>query len=78
VPEQPSPEKHAFLLRLPPALFARVRTLAEREMRSVNAQIEFLLAEAVRRRAGGPPPGRRPEAGTGGAPGSGAPGEPVG
>jgi hypothetical protein len=51
----PSPEKHAFLLRLPPALFERLRALAAREMRSVNAQIEFLLAEALRKRPPGPP-----------------------
>jgi hypothetical protein len=63
------PEKHAFLLRLSPALYERVRALAAREMRSVNAQIEFLLAEAVRRRAGGKPPAgddEEPRARTGG------------
>lgn len=54
-------EKKPFLLRLPPALYEQVRALAEREMRSVNAQIEFLLAEAVRKRTGRDPlapPGR--------------------
>jgi hypothetical protein len=52
-----------FLLRIPPALFEQVRAMAEREMRSVNSQIEYLLAEAVRRRTGkdprAPPDGKR-------------------
>ena len=50
-----STPKKPFLLRLPPALFEHLRALAEREMRSVNAQIEYLLAEAVRRRTGRDP-----------------------
>jgi hypothetical protein len=66
VPENPAPdrslpEKKPFLLRLTPALYERVRALAAREMRSVNAQIEFLLAEAVRRRTAPGPPARSSE-----------------
>jgi hypothetical protein len=47
--------KKPFLLRLPPALYEQVRAIAERDMRSVNAEIEYLLAEAVRRRTGKDP-----------------------
>lgn len=41
-----SPRK-AFALRLDPALYAAVERLASAELRSVNAQIEFLLREAL-------------------------------
>ena len=46
-------EKKGFLLRLPPPLLEELRRWAEQEMRSVNGQIEWLLREALRRRAGG-------------------------
>jgi len=46
----PSPGKKAFPLRLDPALHAAIERLAAQELRSVNAEIEFLLREAVRRR----------------------------
>jgi hypothetical protein len=49
-PDPNAAERKAFLLRLPPALYEAVKALAASEMRSVNAQIEFLLAEAVKRR----------------------------
>jgi hypothetical protein len=39
-----------FLLRIDPEVWADVEKWAADELRSVNAQIEFLLAEAVRRR----------------------------
>jgi hypothetical protein len=58
-------EKKGFLLRLPPPLLEELRRWAEQEMRSVNGQIEWLLREALRRRAGGdrdadaPAPGDR-------------------
>lgn len=48
-PDKP-PGKKAFPLRLDPALYAAVERLAAGELRSVNAQIEFLLREAVRAR----------------------------
>jgi hypothetical protein len=49
-------EKKAFLLRLDPNVWAALDRLAEAELRSVNAQIEFLLRDALARR--GIKPGR--------------------
>ena len=46
----PSPSKKSFALRLDPALHAAVERLAGQELRSVNAEIEFLLREALKRR----------------------------
>jgi len=43
-------EKKAFALRIDPALYAAVARLASSELRSVNAEIEFLLREALKRR----------------------------
>ena len=43
-------EKKAFALRLDPGLHAAVSRLANAELRSVNAQIEFLLREALKQR----------------------------
>jgi hypothetical protein len=43
-------ERKAFLLRLDPAVWAEIERLAQRELRSVNAQIEFLLRDALARR----------------------------
>jgi hypothetical protein len=43
-------EKKAFLLRIDPSLWAALERLAQGELRSVNAQIEFLLREALGRR----------------------------
>jgi len=40
-------QKKAFLLRLDPALWAGLEQLAKAELRSINAQIEFLLREAL-------------------------------
>jgi hypothetical protein len=47
-----SPGKKSFLLRIDPALWAQIERLAAAELRSVNAQIEYLLREAVRSRIG--------------------------
>jgi hypothetical protein len=44
------PEKKAFALRLDPALFNAVARLASADLRSVNAEIEFLLREALKAR----------------------------
>lgn len=41
-------EKKRFLLRLDPAVHAGVEKWAADDLRSVNAQIEFLLTEALR------------------------------
>jgi hypothetical protein len=45
-----SPDKKSFLLRIDPALWQELERLAAAELRSVNAQIEFLLREALERR----------------------------
>ncbi len=45
----PSPKK-AFPLRISPRLFEQLRVWADEELRSINGQIEYLLADAVRRR----------------------------
>jgi hypothetical protein len=44
------PAKKAFPLRLDPALHDRIERLAAAELRSVNAQLECLLREALQRR----------------------------
>lgn len=44
------PDRKAFALRLDPALHAAIERLASQELRSVNAEIEFLLREALKRR----------------------------
>ncbi len=44
--------RRAFLLRLSPDLLAELRAWANQDLRSLNAHIEFLLREAVRRRRG--------------------------
>ncbi len=41
--------RKSFLLRLPPVLLEELNLWAADELRSVNAQIEYLLREAVRR-----------------------------
>ena len=63
-------DKKGFLLRLPPPLFDELRRWAEQDMRSINGQIEWLLREAVARRAGRNPldgrPAGQPAGGSGG------------
>ena len=49
-----SGERRAFLLRLPPDLLDAWKRIAATELRSLNAQIELVLRDALRRRAGGP------------------------
>jgi len=48
-----SPDKKSFLLRIDPALWAEIERLAAAELRSVNAQVEYLLRDAVTTRAHG-------------------------
>jgi hypothetical protein len=43
-------ERKSFALRLDPALHDAIARLANAELRSVNAEIEFLLREALRAR----------------------------
>ena len=45
-----SPGKKAFPLRIDPALWEELQRLAARDLRSVNAQIEYLLRESLARR----------------------------
>ena len=45
-------EKKAFLLRIYPKLWAEIERLAQAELRSANAQVEFLLRDALGRRGG--------------------------
>jgi hypothetical protein len=47
-----SPDKKSFLLRIDSALWADIERLAAAELRSVNAQVEYLLREALRSRTG--------------------------
>ena len=42
--------KKSFLLRVDPELWAAVERLAQAELRSANAQVEFLLRDALARR----------------------------
>ncbi len=42
--------KKSFLLRVDPALWTEVERLAQAELRSVNAQVEFLLRDGLARR----------------------------
>ena len=45
-----SPDKKSFLLRIDPALWAEIERLAAQELRSANAQVEYLLREGLARR----------------------------
>jgi len=51
-------DKKRFLLRLDPELYGRLEKWAADELRSVNAQIEFLLRDSLKRagRLGGQGP----------------------
>jgi hypothetical protein len=44
--------RKSFLLRLPPDLYDELERWAADDLRSVNAQIEYLLREQVRKRKG--------------------------
>lgn len=45
-----SPGKKSFLLRVDPALWDEIERMAAQELRSANAQVEYLLREALERR----------------------------
>ena len=47
-------ERKSFLLRINPGLWKEIEAWAQEDMRSVNAQIEFLLKQAVGKRKGAP------------------------
>jgi len=65
-----SPGKKAYPLRIDPTLWAAIEQLAAQELRSANAQVEFLLREGLARRgrlgpndvANAPPPKLGPAA----------------
>jgi hypothetical protein len=48
--------KKSFLLRVDPALWADVERLAQSDLRSVNAEVEYLLRDALVRRGVRPRP----------------------
>ena len=51
--DPPDPkERKAFLLRLPPELYEELRAWAATDLRSLNAHLEYLLREAVKKRRG--------------------------
>lgn len=56
-------ERKPFLLRVDPAVLEAVQKWAADDLRSLNAQIEFLLRDALHR-AGRIPAARAPEART--------------
>ncbi|HET7835660.1 hypothetical protein QTI17_27175 [Variovorax sp. J31P179] len=45
-----SPGKKSFPLRIDPVLWAEIERLAAQELRSANAQVEFMLREGLERR----------------------------
>jgi hypothetical protein len=47
-------QRKAFLLRVPPDLWKELEKWAADDLRSVNAQIEFLLRQAITRRKNSP------------------------
>ena len=52
--------RKAFLLRLDPRVWVELERLAQADLRSVNAEVEYLLREALARR--GVTPGACPPA----------------
>ena len=46
------PERKPYLLRIPADLLDELARWAKDDLRSLNAQIEYVLREAVRRRRG--------------------------
>jgi hypothetical protein len=66
-----SPGKKAYPLRIDPALWTELQRLAAQDLRSVNAEIEFLLREALARRGIRLQPPSRGDDGEGGGEGEG-------
>jgi hypothetical protein len=54
-------KRRAVLIRIPEDLWEHLNRWARDELRSANAQVEYILREAVRRRVGRP---KREPAGT--------------
>jgi hypothetical protein len=61
-------ESKRFLLRLDPRLFEALRRWADDDLRSINAQIEYLLTDQARRAGRMPHQRRKPAAGTDASP----------
>ncbi len=59
-------ERKPFLLRLDPATYEALQRWADAELRSLNAQIEFLLRKALRDSGRLPSPEDDAKAGPGG------------
>ena len=53
------PDNKKFLLRLDPSLFDTLRRWANDDLRSINAQIEYLLTDQARRAGRLPKPSNR-------------------
>ena len=60
-----SPGKRAFLIRVQPEVLEAIEQVAAAELRSANAQIEFMLREALARRGVKPKPRPRSDGETG-------------
>jgi hypothetical protein len=57
-----SPSKKSYPLRIDPVLWTELERVAAAELRSVNAQIEYLLREALAKRHAKPSRDRPPDA----------------
>jgi hypothetical protein len=51
------PDRKSFLLRIDPSVLDAVQRWANDDLRSLNAEIEFLLRDALRRAGRVPQPG---------------------
>ena len=51
-PRRKKQARKAFLLRLPPELMTELRGWADNDFRSLNAHIEYLLRQSLKRRKG--------------------------
>ena len=54
-------ERKSFLIRIDPSLHEALERWAKDEFRSLNAQIEFLLRDCVKRRGEKPPETTEPD-----------------
>ncbi|MFZ6818428.1 hypothetical protein [Undibacterium sp. Ji22W] len=45
-----SPSKKSFPLRIDPVLWTEIERMAAQELRSANAQVEYLLRQALKER----------------------------
>jgi len=55
-------ERKAFLLRIDPAVLDAIQKWANDDLRSVNAQVEFVLREALRSAGRAPPEPKKKQA----------------